>query len=74
MEPYDICRDTPNIIAPAMVFPINTPNSAPFILILKIDTNADPLHDPVVRSGTPTNTIRPSMLAAFSFFARLSIF
>lgn len=50
-----------------MAFPINTPNSASFIIILKIDTNAEPLHDPVVGSGTPTNTISPNMLAIFSF-------
>ena len=57
-----------------MAFPINTPSKASFILILKIDAKAAPLHDPVVGSGTPTNTISPKILAAFSFLARLSIF
>lgn len=57
-----------------MVFPINTPNKASFILIFKIEARAAPLHDPVVGSGTPTNTISPKILYAFNFFAPLSIF
>ena len=68
------CIDIANIIIPAIAFPINTPINASFILILNIDASADALHDPVVGSGIPTNSIIPIILTALSFLALPSIF
>lgn len=68
------CIDTVSIIAPAMIFPMNIPNKAYFILILNINAKTASGHNPVVGSGTPTNIIKPIILAAFSLFTLPSIF
>ena len=57
-----------------MVFPINTPNKASFILLLNIDAKATVNYDSIVRSCTPTNIINPIILVTFSFFNLRSIF